>query len=150
MPHQEHRHVRVLLLHMPDPPLNVAELRARRRAPVRAPRALVRLVERSAPEPALVVREHRHAARCVLPVRPHVPPCVLREAVHEHQDRAGRARGGGVRPGVELGAVGPREPRFGEDWRGGCRCWRDGGFGGGVGGSVGGSVGSGHRVESVD
>ena len=129
---------------MPDPPLDVAELRARRRASVAAPRALVRLVERGAPEPALVVREHGDAARCVLPVRPHVPPRVLRKAVHEHHDRAGRARGGGVRPRVELGAVGPREPRFGEGWRGG------GWPGEGVGWSAGGGVGGGHRVGSVD
>ena len=122
MAHEEQRQARMLLPEMPHPPLDVRKLLPPARPPIQAVRALPRLVERGASEPALVVREDGDAPRGILPVRPFVPPDVLSEAMHEEDYCAWGAGSGGVRPGVELGVFGAGEPGFGVcGRRGRCR-----------------------------
>ena len=90
----------MLLLDVLEPVLDVAELVVPARLPIRALLALVLLVQRRAPEAALVVRDDRDALGGVHAVRPLVPRDVLGEAVHEEQDCLRERRR--VRAGVEV------------------------------------------------
>lgn len=115
MPIQKHRHARERRPRVPQRPRHVAHLLPPRRLPVRAVLApLPRRVLPREPEPALVEREDRDAARGDKRVEVRVAPDVLREAVHGDDDGAGRGAGGrqvGAR--VELRRGGPGEPGFG-------------------------------------